>query len=123
MDWGKGIKEVEQVLNKNGIPYSALLPENRFSMEIDNSKYFLKFDQEEKLVEVYIQVGGSRNQLFSLGMSLEEVKEKSGKELIFESDDGSGIYKCKEPIDKIYYGFVFYGDKLAGIFESETYKE
>lgn len=120
LKWRMSVKDVEYILNKNGIPYSWIPFDDKYSIEIDSSQYFLAFNQNKKLTEIYLQVGGSRNETFTFGMSIEEIEEKAGCDLIAKDNN---VYKCQEPIDGVYYGFVIYNDKLHGVYESETFLE
>lgn len=120
LEWGMSVKDAEYILNKNGIPYSWIPFDDKYSIEIDSSQYFLAFNENKELTEIYLQKGGSRNQTFTFGMSIEELEEKAGCELKVNDNN---IYICQEPIEGTYYGFVIHNDKVSGVYESETYLE
>ena len=67
-----------------------------------------------------VQRDGSRNSSFTMGMSLEEVKERLDCNLITvtNSDIGNTIYWTESPVDGSYLGFVFHDNALCQIWET-----
>ena len=63
----------------------------------------------EEVEQMLVQRDGSRNSSFTMGMSLEEVKERLECNLITvtNSDIGTTIYWTESPVDGSYLGFVF----------------
>lgn len=122
LEWGMSVDEIEHILNRNGVLYSWLPFHDKYSIEVESSQYFLVLGQDKKLTEIYLQKGGSRNQLFTLGMSRDAIEEKAGCDLTVLNTDANGydIYMCAEPISAVYYGFVIQNDVLKGVYESET---
>jgi len=66
-------------------------------------KYFLDFDGNERLYQILLQEGGSRDQRFSVGMTREEVEEMTGP-LEYTQEEGRGSWAA-EPENGNYYGF------------------
>ena len=62
----------------------------------------------EEVEQMLVQRDGSRNSSFTMGMSLEEVKERLDCNLITvtNSDIGTTIYWTESPVDGSYLGFV-----------------
>mgnify|MGYP005761165553 FL=1 len=67
-----------------------------------------------------VQRDGSRNSSFTMGMSLEEVKERLECNLITvtNSDIGTTIYWTESPVDGSYLGFVFHDNALYQVWEN-----
>lgn len=63
----------------------------------------------EEVEQMLVQRDGSRNSSFTMGMSLEEVKEQLDCNLITvtNSDVGTTNYWTEAPVDGSYLGFVF----------------
>ena len=68
-------------------------------------KYFLDFDGNERLYQILLQEGGSRDQRFSVGMTREEVEEMTGP-LEYTQEEGR-VSWAAEPENGNYYGFFF----------------
>ncbi|HJC79843.1 MAG TPA: hypothetical protein H9930_01905 [Candidatus Mediterraneibacter excrementipullorum] len=80
-------------------------------------KYFLDFDGNERLYQILLQEGGSRDQRFSVGMTREEVEEMTGP-LEYTQEEGR-VSWAAEPENGNYYGFFFYDGKVTSILECE----
>ena len=79
-------------------------------------KYFLHFDEDERLYQIHLQEGGSRDQRFSVGMTRQEVEELIGP-LVYTQEEGR-LSWAEKPENGNYYGFFFYDGKVTGILES-----
>ena len=64
-------------------------PENGNYIVVDDSRYFLDFDEDGHLNRIRLQEGGSRRLQFEMGMTMEEVRSKidGGLDFVFESAD------------------------------------
>lgn len=67
-----------------------------------------------------VQRDGSRNSSFTMGMSLEEVKERLDCNLITVTNSGVGTtnYWTEAPVDRSYLGFVFHDNALCQVWET-----
>lgn len=131
LKWGTSFEETKEYLTSNNVEYY----ENMFSLtegseeeylakelNIEDSSYRLEFDKERNLCRIYMQNDGSRDGRFLLGMSYEEIVDIIGVELVEEQDKSFDRKICRtsEPLDGIYYGFVFNPEtgKLIIVIES-----
>lgn len=131
LEWGTSFEEVKEYLTSNNVDYY----EGMFSLIegsedeyitkeliIEDSSYRLEFDKERNLCRIYMQNDGSRDGRFLLGMSYEEIADIIGVELFEEQDKSFDRKICRtsEPLDGIYYGFVFNPEtgKLIIVIES-----
>ena len=74
----------------------------------------------EEVEQMLVQRDGSRNSSFTMGMSLEEGKERLECNLITvtNSDIGTTIYLTESPVDGSYLGFVFHYNALYQVWET-----
>lgn len=117
LQWGMTLSEAEEILDQGKIEYlETLFPregaENELTVQlisVNDDSYVLHFDEDQHLDQIKMQVGGSRNGQFSLGMTLEEVQALLDCELSEEPDvyAQNELYWTSEPIDGTYIGFVF----------------
>lgn len=131
LEWGTSFEEVKEYLTSNNVDYS----EGMFSLiegsedeyitkelTIEDGSYRLEFDKNRNLCRIYMQNDGSRDGRFFLGMSYEEIADIIGVELVEEQDKSFDRKICRtsEPLDGIYYGFVFNPEtgKLIIVIES-----
>jgi hypothetical protein len=116
LQWGSSMSEVEEYLSRCDMEYFTTaypvegtneLAES--GINVNENSYLLQFDENKCLYEIDLQVGGSRNGKFLLGMTLEEVQGLLDCELILEPDvyAESQVYRTSEPIEGTYYSFVF----------------
>lgn len=133
LQWGTSMSEVEEILSKSNMKYykSELPVEgDNESIEtivsVEDNSYLLYFDQNECLYQVDLQVGGSRDGKFLLGMTLAEVQELLNCELIYEPNvyAQSRVYRTAELIETTYFSFVFDNteERLIIVIESNSLK-
>lgn len=130
LKWGKSMQETEEYLTEQGIEYfedtfaPVIGTEDEYTAKelvVENSAYCLKFDDDRNLCRIYLQMGGSRDGRFQIGMTYDEIEKNAGVELIREKSEAQGsAYRIEEPIDGIYYGFLIdeSNGKLKFIIES-----
>lgn len=120
--FGMTEQEVADLLEAGGLNYFySSVEDNEDSpsyMVVEDSRYFLYFDDKGELYQVLMQAGGSRSKEFTMGMSLEEVKEKVGGDLQIEEGENR-IYWSENPVNGTYYGFVFTDQKVSVIWEEK----
>lgn len=125
LEWGMRGEEVCRVLDEAWLQYSITYAEYPNPLVTDGEqvrsimvegKYFLYFDGDERLYQIHLQEGGSRDQRFSVGMTREEVEELTGP-LVYTQEEGR-LSWAEKPENGNYYGFFFYDGKVTGILES-----
>lgn len=119
--FGMDRAEAEAVLEKNGLRYwtGGFSDGNSVGKEylvVDNNRYFLYFDEKCGLESILLQYGGSRNSVFTIGMSLEEIKEIPDISLQENPSEEEGTnYWCVA--DGIYYELAIYDNMLQTVTE------
>ena len=131
LEWGMTVLEAEQLLSQERLEYAEVLwpvegTQNELSireLEIEDGNYWLSFDEEKRLYEIRLQIGGSRNGQFSMGMTLQEVRDLLDCDLLLEQkeDSDNHVYWTKELVEGSYLGFIFGNEtEEALIFVIET---
>jgi hypothetical protein len=130
LQWGMSMSEVEDFLAQGNMEYfktaypidgaDNVLIEKTICVN-DNS-YLLYFDENQCLYQIDLQVGGSRNGKFLLGMTLEEVQGLLECELVLEPEvyAQSRVYRTLEAVEGVYYTFVFDNNDGALIIVKEA---
>lgn len=130
LQWGMSMSEVEDILTQGNMEYfktaypidgaDNVLIEKTICVN-DNS-YLLYFDENQCLYQIDLQVGGSRNGKFLLGMTFEAVQGLSECELVLEPEvyAQSQVYRTLETVDDVYYTFVFDNNDGALIIVKES---
>ena len=84
----------------------------------ENNRYRLTFDETGCLDGIMIQEGGgSRNNRFTVGMSMEEVRAQFSSDFTCEETEWGVIYWADEILDGNRYGFEFKEGALWIIYE------
>ncbi|MDE7046111.1 MAG: hypothetical protein K2O97_14115, partial [Acetatifactor sp.] len=106
VDWGTGIEEAKRLLQREGIAFEESM--NRENcLVIQQSSYFMYFEDKGRFTDIYLQRGGSRDGRFALGMTMEEVAEGAGCELEYvKNTDEDSFHACLYNGDR-YYEFIF----------------
>ena len=126
LEWGMRGEEACRILDEAWLEYSVEYAEYPNPLVTEGEqvrsimvegKYFLDFDGNERLYQILLQEGGSRDQRFSVGMTREEVEEMTGP-LEYTQEEGR-VSWAAEPENGNYYGFFFYDGKVTSILECE----
>ena len=116
--WGMSMEETEKILTQGEIQYFRAAPENGNYIVVEDSRYFLYFDEDGHLNRILLQEGGSRDLQFEMGMPMEEIRSKIGDDFIVQEYDDGAVYWTREPVGGSYLGFGFNDDGLDFVFES-----
>lgn len=114
LEWGMDVSEVEKILTDGELRYQAEID----YITVEDSRYILYFSEKMKLTSAVMQDGGSRNQMFIMGMSVSEIKKLVDCRMEVQKGDDV-IYWCQEPINNIFYGFCFENERLCYVIESQ----
>lgn len=118
LNWGMEVPMVEKILTEGDLRYQRMDLEGDNYIEVEESRYILYFNEQMKLSKILLQDGGSRDNCFQMGMKMDEIEQRI--EGGFSVNTGDDItYWCQQPVNNIYYGFIFEDDKLARVIESE----
>lgn len=117
LSWGMEFEEVKNVLEQERLDWLTTFSEEEVWLKVEDNRYILYFDENNRLKEIVLQEGGSRDGRFSMGMSLEEVQEAAGCELVYDKNERKATYWAEEAIGDNCYGFIFYQGKLDIILE------
>ena len=118
LTWGMSMEEAEEILAQEGIQHFRTAPENGDYIVVEDSRYFLDFDEDGHLNRIRLQEGGSRDLQFEMGMTMEEVRSKINDDFIVQEYDDSAVYWTRELVDDSYLGFGFNDDSLDFVSES-----
>ena len=116
--WGMSMEEAEEILSQEGIQHFRTAPENGNYIVVEDSRYFLYFDEDGHLNRIFLQEGGSRDLQFEMGMTMEEVRSKIDDDFIVQEYDDGAVYWTRESVDGSYLGFIFNDDGLYCVYES-----
>lgn len=130
LQWGIPMSEVEDLLIQSNMKYfktdySVEGTDNELIQRticVNDNSYLLYFDENQCLCQIDLQVGGSRNGKFLLGMTLEEVEGLLECELVLEPEvyAQSQVYRTLEDVDGVLYTFVFDNNDGALIIVKES---
>ena len=122
LKWGMSVEETEKILTREGLRYESIMPDYRDYIVVENSKYVLFFDESLQLSSILLQVGGSRNLKFTMGMSMEEVQALLDCDLICDDDlDGDNpIYWSQKSVDDSFFRFTFFENTLNTVWEMRS---
>ena len=86
---------------------------------VEDGRYGLFFDETQKLEQIWLREGGSRNLQFQVGMSIEEIQNLLGADFVCEVTQYNEytIYWSSVTFRDSYYGFVFENDILVQVWE------
>ncbi len=127
--WGMDASRVREFLTKNRIRYFEVYEEysntqdhtptwENYVIVAEDNRYRLEFDEKGGLDEIFIQEGGgSRNNRFMVGMSMEEIRSQFASDFTYEAREWNGIYWANELLDGNRYGFVFADGALDAVYE------
>lgn len=117
--WGTDVEVTEKFLANEGLWYTTLYDENGYYIAVEDSRYLLFYDEGKKLDRIWLRDGGSRNLLFQMGMSWDEVEDVLESSLSGEVTKYGEytVYWTEEVLEGSYYGFVFENNALIQIWE------
>ena len=116
LQWGDSKDNVVQVLSEHHLNHweCETVEESGIdriikTIDVNSSNYLLEFDDNDCLNRIVLQVGGSRNGLYMLGMKLDDIKEVVPCEIELDSEENEyiDIYNTTVDIDGTFYSFVF----------------
>ena len=116
LQWGDSKDNVDQILSEHHLNHweCETVEESGIdriikTIDVNSSNYLLEFDDNDCLNRIVLQVGGSRNGLYMLGMKLDDLKKVVPCEIEIDSEENEyiDIYNTTEAIDGIFYSFVF----------------
>lgn len=115
--FGMSMEETEKILQESGLKYFQSISEDDKVLCVEDSRYYCYFDKQNELIRLLIQEGGSRDNRFTLGISLfelEKLVEQEDGQLIKEADD---MYCYADKENNIMYKFHIYKEKIAFLWE------
>lgn len=128
LEFGMSIEEVEDILSNAGM-HTFRVDESVYherygaALSAEYSQYHCYFDNQNKLVRLSIQEGGSRDGRFTLGMSFSDlqkrVEEAGGSFAKEESDTPYEIWLYQDIGQQIQYAFCVYEGSVSVVDESE----
>lgn len=117
LEFGMSIEEVEEILSSANL-HTFRIDESA-GLSAQNSQYHCYFDDQNKLVRITLQEGGSRDGRFTLGMSLSDlekaVQEAGGFLTKAESDNPYDIWFYQD--QQIQYEFFVYEGSVTVVNE------
>ena len=119
LEFDMSIEEVEEILSSANL-HTFRIDESA-GLSAQNNQYHCYFDDQNKLVRIRIQEGGSRDRRFVLGMSfsdLEKAVEEAGGSLMKAESDNlyeSWFYRDQE--QQIRYEFDVYDGSISALDE------
>ena len=119
LEFGMSIEEVEEILSSANL-HTFRIDESA-GLSAQNNQYHCYFDDQNQLVRIRIQEGGSRDRRFVLGMSfsdLEKAVEEAGGSLMKAESDNlyeSWFYRDQE--QQIRYEFDVYDGSISALDE------
>lgn len=130
LSWGMDAVSVQEYLTRNRVAYFDVYEEysntgvhtkrfdEKYVIVAENNRYRLTFDETGCLDGIMIQEGGgSRNNRFTVGMSMEEVRAQFSSDFTCEETEWDVIYWADEILDGNRYGFEFKEGALWIIYE------
>ena len=119
LEFGMSIEEVEEILSSANL-HTFRIDESA-GLSAQNNQYHCYFDDQNKLVRIRIQEGGSRDGRFMLGMSfsdLEKAVEEAGGSLMkVESDNLYESWFYRDQEQQIRYEFDVYDGSISALDE------
>ena len=119
LEFGMSIEEVEEILSSANL-HTFRIDESA-GLSAQNNQYHCYFDDQNKLVRIRIQEGGSRDRRFMLGMSfsdLEKAVEEAGGSLMkVESDNLYESWFYRDQEQQIRYEFDVYDGSISALDE------
>lgn len=123
MEWGIGMKEAKRLLRREGVVCTEDMSREN-CLEIEDNGYFMYFEGNAGFDHIYLQRGGSRDGRFELGMTMEEVAERTGCELEYVRNTDEDSFHAYVHDGDRYYNFIFSVDGvLYAVIESEMEPE
>ena len=121
LTWGMSMEEAEDILAQGGIQHFRTVLENGDYTVVEDSRYFLDFDEDGHLNRIRLQEGGSRDGRFTLGMpfsDLEKAVEEAGGTLRkVVSDTSYDIWFYQDQEQQIQYEFFVYEGNVTVVHE------
>lgn len=119
LEFGMSIEEVEEILSSANLHTFRI--DGSAGLSAQNNQYHCYFDDQNKLVRIRIQEGGSRDRRFILGMSfsdLEKAVEETGGSLMkVESDNLYESWFYRDQEQQIRYEFDVYDGNISALDE------
>ena len=120
--FGMTVREVGDVLGNAGLHTLYTYGNGIYCLSANYNQYHCYFDSEQKLYQILLQEGGSRDGRFMLGMSLsdleEAVEEAGGSLAKDESDTASDIWIYQDQEQQIQYEFSVYEERVYVLYET-----
>ena len=126
LEFGMSIEEVEDILSNAGM-YTFRVDASTYdegygaALSAEYNQYHCYFDDQNKLVRLSLQEGGSRDGRFTLGMSFSDlekrVEEAGGSLAKEESDTPYEIWVYQDKGQQIQYAFSVYEGSVSVVDE------
>lgn len=122
--FGMGKEEAEKILNQGGLRNYWMEYDDMAYFVVEDSQYYCHFDKNGELEQILLQVGGSRDGRFRIGMDfseLETIVTNAGyslKKMEDSSEDSGERYTYRDEELQIEYEFFIYEGKLSVLQEN-----
>ena len=124
LHFGMNKEEVEKILNEGGLRNYWMEYDDMAYFVVEDSQYYCHFDENGELEQILLQVGGSRDGRFSIGMDFSELEKivtdagYSLKKMEDSSEDSGERYTYRDEEQQIEYEFFIYEGKLSVLQEN-----
>jgi len=124
LHFGMNKEEAEKILNQGGLRNYWMEYDDMAYFVVEDSQYYCHFDKNGELEQILLQVGGSRDGRFRIGMDfseLESIVANAGyslKKMEDGSEDSGERYTYRDEELQIEYEFFIYEGKLSVLQEN-----